>query len=131
MCDFPNVEPKEITMSGGPSKSGPYDHSPDLVSDMFVGTTAFGGPVPGICHDALRYIESARNPCLGAAEIAALRSELTCPNCLRAFDLEVRLRNSMIPDTSVLPEPQLATRITESLARVDLSKLDITDFGSF
>lgn len=118
-------------MSGGPSKRDPYDHSPELVSDQFLNTRAFGQPVPGICHDAMRYIQSVRNPSLDEHQIELLRSELTCPNCLKAFDLEVRLRNSMIPKASVLPEPALAMRITESLARVDLSKLEITDFKGF
>jgi len=81
------------------------------------------------CDKAMNCIEGARNPIASPLEMGQLRGQLTdCSPCLNAFDLEVRLRTTMSPSMSELPSADFRMRITETLASVDLSKLDITDF---
>ena len=81
------------------------------------------------CDKAMNCIEGARNPVASALELTQLRGQLTeCAPCTNAFDLEVKLRTTMVPSMSELPSPDFRMRITETLATVDLSTLDITDF---
>lgn len=81
------------------------------------------------CDKAMNCIEGVRNPVASPLEMGQLRGQLTdCQPCLGAFDLEVRLRATMAPAISELPSFDFRSRITETLAAVDLSKLDITDF---
>jgi len=81
------------------------------------------------CDKAMNCIEGARNPIASPLEMGQLRGQLTdCSPCLSAFDLEVKLRTTMSPSMSELPSPDFRMRITETLASVDLSQLDITDF---
>ena len=81
------------------------------------------------CETAMACIHGARDPMSTAVRMAELRSRLAnCPPCLAAFDLEVKLRATMVPTSSELPTIDFRMRITETLTRVDLSKLDITDF---
>ena len=81
------------------------------------------------CDKAMNCIDGARNPLVTPLEMGSLRGQLTdCTPCLQAFDMEVRLRTTMSPSMSTLPTPDFRMRITETLASVDLSKLDITDF---
>lgn len=81
------------------------------------------------CETALSCIQAARNPSTSPVEMGALRGQLAqCPPCLSAFDIEVKLRATMAPSVSELPSPDLANRITQTLASIDLSALDITDF---
>ena len=81
------------------------------------------------CDKAMNCIEGARDPIASPLELGQLRGQLIdCAPCLHAFDLEVRLRTTMSPTTSELPTVDFRMRITETLASVDLSKLDITDF---
>ena len=89
----------------------------------------FGDCQPLQCETAMNCIDGARNPASGPLEMSQLRGQLDhCAPCKSAFDLEVRLRSTMAPSISELPSPDLRMRITETLASVDLSKLDITDF---
>jgi len=81
------------------------------------------------CDKAMNCIDGVRNPMATPLEIGQLRGQLTnCQPCLGAFDLEVRLRTTMSPAHSELPSIDFRMRITQTLASVDLSKLDITDF---
>ena len=81
------------------------------------------------CDKAMGCIDGARDPLANPAQLQQLRSQLTdCSPCLQAFDMEVRLKTTMMPTMSELPSPDFRLRITETLASVDLSKLDITDF---
>jgi len=81
------------------------------------------------CEKAMNCIDGARNPMVSPIEMTQLRGQLTdCAPCLGAFDLEVKLRATMAPSISELPSPDLRMRITQTLASIDLSKLDITDF---
>lgn len=81
------------------------------------------------CDKAMNCIDGARNPLSTPLEMGSLRGQLTdCSPCLQAFDMEVRLRTTMSPSMSALPTDDFRMRITETLASVDLSQLDISDF---
>ena len=80
------------------------------------------------CAKAMGCIEGARDPAITPLEMSRLRGELIdCGPCLHAFDLEVKLRVTMAPTISELPTVQFCARITETLAAIDLSQLDVTD----
>jgi len=82
------------------------------------------------CETAMNAIQGARNPIATPLEMSGYRGQLIeCAPCLQAFDMEVKLRMTMSPAVSDLPTPDFRNRITETLAAVDLSQLDITDFG--
>ena len=80
------------------------------------------------CAKAMACIEGARNPSLTPLEMSQLRGELLeCAPCLHAFDLEVKLRVTMAPSMSELPTTEFRARITQTLASIDLSQLDVRD----
>ena len=80
------------------------------------------------CDKAMNCIDGARNPSASPIELNQLRSQLShCAPCLQAFDMEVRLKSSMMPSASELPTADFRMRITETLEAVDLSTLDIRD----
>ncbi len=82
------------------------------------------------CDKAMNCIDGVRDPAATPLEMGQLRGQLAdCAPCLSAFDLEVRLKTSVAPAMSELPTVDFRMRITETLAAIDLSKLDITDFG--
>ena len=82
------------------------------------------------CEKAMNCIEGVRDPVASAIEMGALRGQLTdCAPCLGAFDMEVRLKTTMSPSMSELPSSDFRMRITQTLASIDLAKLEITDFG--
>ena len=90
---------------------------------------SIGDCQPLHCDKAMGCIDGARNPLSGPVELNQFRSQLTdCAPCLSAFDMEVRLKSTMLPAMSELPTADFRLRITETLAAVDLSQLDITDF---
>lgn len=96
---------------------------------MNLGDMNLGDCQPLQCDKAMNCIDGARNPMATPLEMNGLRGQLTdCSPCLQAFDMEVRLRTTMSPSISDLPTPDFRMRITQTLASVDLSKLDITDF---
>jgi hypothetical protein len=81
------------------------------------------------CETAMACIEGARDPSVSPLDIGQLRGRIAnCSPCLAAFDLEVRLRMTMTPAASDLPTIDFRIRITETLASIDLSRLEITDF---
>ena len=81
------------------------------------------------CTKAMACIDGARDPSNSPLQLNQLRGELLeCTPCLHAFDMEVRLRVTMSPNMSELPTADFRARITQTLAAVDLSQLDITDF---
>lgn len=82
------------------------------------------------CDKAMNCIDGVRDPVATQLEIHELRSQLSdCAPCLQAFDMELRLKTTMMPTMSELPTLDFRMRITETLASVDLADLDITDFG--
>lgn len=81
------------------------------------------------CEKAMACIEGVRDPSVTPLDMGQLRSRIQdCSPCVAAFDLEVKLRVSMTPVMSELPTLDFRMRITETLASIDLSKLEITDF---
>lgn len=81
------------------------------------------------CDKAMNCINGVRNPIASRLEIHALRGQLVdCEPCLQAFDIEVKLKTTIAPSMSELPTADFRMRITETLASIDLSKLDVTDF---
>lgn len=82
------------------------------------------------CDKAMNCIDGVRDPVATRLEIHQLRGQISdCGPCLQAFDMELRLKTSMTPTHSELPTVDFRMRITETLASIDLSDLDITDFG--
>ena len=97
---------------------------------MNFGNTNTGDCQPLQCAKAMNCIDGVRNPVATAIEMSNLRSQLIdCAPCLQAFDMEVKLKTTMAPSISELPTADFRIRITQTLASIDLSKLDITDFG--
>jgi hypothetical protein len=81
------------------------------------------------CNKAMNCIDGIRNPVATPFEMSGLRGQLAeCAPCLQAFDMEVKLKTTVSPSISELPSADFRMRITETLAAVDLSNLDITDF---
>lgn len=81
------------------------------------------------CETAMNCIEGARDPASTVVQLGEYRSQLSsCAPCLRAFDMEIKLRTVMSPSMSELPSVDFRAKITQTLASVDLSQLDITDF---
>lgn len=81
------------------------------------------------CDKAMGLIDQARDPSLTAMSLNSLRAQLgDCDPCVRAFDVELRVRTTMTPSMSELPSVDFRARISHTLASVDLSKLDIADF---
>lgn len=107
---------------------------PNLSSDANMNFGAAAGADAGSCQPlqcdkAMGCIDGARNPSTTQLEMGQLRGQLQdCTPCLQAFDMELKLRTTMSPSMSELPSPDFRMRITETLASVDLSQLDITDF---
>lgn len=96
---------------------------------MTLGDMNPGDCQPLQCDKAMNCIDGARNPLSTPLDMSTFRGQLTdCSPCLQAFDMEVRLRTTMSPSMSDLPTPDFRMRITQTLASVDLSNLDITDF---
>lgn len=106
---------------------------PNLSSDANMNFgTALGADAsscqPLQCDKAMGCIDGARNPSTTQLEMGQLRGQLQeCTPCLQAFDMELKLRATLSPMLSELPSPDLRMRITETLASVDLSQLDVTD----
>jgi hypothetical protein len=95
-------------------------------ADMQMGPA--GECQPLNCAKAMGCIEGARNPSITALEMTQLRGELLeCAPCLHAFDLEVKLRVTMSPSMSELPTADFRARITQTLASIDLSQIDVSD----
>ena len=81
------------------------------------------------CDKAMNGIDGVRNHVATPLEMSAFRGQLTdCSPCLQAFDMEVKLKTTITPSISELPSADFRMRITDTLASIDLSKLDITDF---
>ena len=96
---------------------------------MNLGPQNDGECQPLQCEKAMNCIDGVRNPVVSRLEIHQFRAQLAdCTPCLQALDIEVRLKTTFAPGTSELPTADFRMRITETLASIDLSKLEITDF---
>ena len=111
-------------MNLGDMNTGPMNSE-----NLNTGRMSSGDCQPLECDKAMDCIEGVRNPVATSSEMGGLRYQLAdCAPCLQAFDMEVRLRTTVSPSISELPSADFRMRITETLAAVDLSKLEITDF---
>ena len=83
---------------------------------------------PLSCDTAMTCIDGARNPSTTPLEMGRLRGQLSnCAPCLQAFDMEIKLRTAMAGVSSELPTLEFRARITQTLASVDLSQIDVGD----
>jgi len=85
-------------------------------------------PQPHRCADTasliLRALEGVPNP----GVIDAVRSSLVqCPPCCDAFEVEIRFKIVMAQRTTEKAPPSLQLRISETLRRVDLGDIDVSD----
>lgn len=88
-----------------------------------------GACPPHQCEFAMSCIAEVRDPTVTLVRMNRLRVELSdCSQCLHAFDLEVRLKATLATRLADQAPEHLSTRITETLQRIDLSSLEITDF---
>lgn len=95
---------------------------------MHIGGASAGDCQPLGCETAMNCIEGARNPSTTPLQMGQLRGQLSdCSPCMQAFDLEVRLRTTMAPSISELPSTDFQMRITQTLASIDLSQVNVTD----
>lgn len=84
---------------------------------------------PEPCEMAVARIGEARDPIVTLGRLNQMRVELgNCGPCLQALNMEIKLKTTLAMSCSDSPPPGLSTRISAALERVDLSKLDITDF---
>lgn len=83
------------------------------------------------CQQALSLINEARDPQVTFVRLSQVRVELqsmNCAACVGALDTEIKFRSLLATSChSDAPPPELATRITETLAKIDLSTLDVSD----
>ncbi len=90
--------------------------------------------IPGLptgrhrCEDTpafiLRALEGIPNP----STIEAVRRVLAvCPPCVGALDVEIRFKLAMCQRATDKAPPSLQLRISETLRRVDLGDIDVTD----
>ena len=128
--DQPALHPKGPDMNFGSQNSDPLNTGRIDARAFDTGAMSAGDCQPLNCDKAMNCIDGARNPVATPFEMNDLRAQLAdCAPCLQAFDMEVKLKTTIAPSTSELPSADFRMRITETLASVDLSKLEITDFG--
>jgi len=84
---------------------------------------------PEPCDMAVARISEARDPIVTLGRLNQMRVELgNCGPCLQALDMEIKLKATLAMRCADTPPPGLSNRISAALDRVDLSKLEITDF---
>lgn len=83
------------------------------------------------CERAQALFAEAADPALSFIRMSQIRAEfaaMNCAGCGGAFETELQFRTLLASSaTADTPSPDLAIRITESLQRIDLSQLDVTD----
>lgn len=126
-----NASSEGNTVGGDPL--APIDIGSSALDASALAGTPLGAsaPVPahlGICDFGFEAIEQARNPAISVVEMSHIRGRLSCPGCLSAFDLEVKLKTTLAATAFEAPPAALQQRITNALGSIDLSNLDITDF---
>ncbi len=89
------------------------------------------GECPGIpsdCGHASRLLLAVGEGMPSPARTAALRRELTgCAPCLDAFDLQVNVQDLVALHCREQAPESLRIRISETLQRIDLGSIDVTD----
>ena len=83
---------------------------------------------PGECGHASRLLLAAGEGIPSAGRTAALRRELAgCAPCLEAFDLQVNVQSLVALHCREQAPESLRIRISETLQRIDLGSIDVTD----
>lgn len=84
--------------------------------------------VPYDCEGAMRRITSALDGRVTEQRLSELLAEFgDCAPCVRAFRLEVRIQHTLHDSCHTEAPPHLRTRIAETLSRIDLTGIDVTD----
>lgn len=84
---------------------------------------------PGQCDFSRALITQALDGQPTLEQVGRARMELAgCPPCVQALDLEVSFKMAMSQACRESAPPSLQIRITESLQRVVLDDLDLSDF---
>lgn len=94
--------------------------------------SADGGPVcPGVpqnCEHSQALISRVLEGMLDPMAVTGAKGELAhCSPCLHEIDMQVRFKVAMAQQGTQKAPPALQLRISESLGRVDLSNIDVTD----
>ena len=83
---------------------------------------------PSDCRHASLLLLAACEGIPHPARTAALRRELAgCPPCLNAFDLQMNVQSLVALHCREQAPESLRIRISETLQRIDLSRIDVTD----
>lgn len=92
------------------------------------GGLGFTPPPRHHCADTPALILRALEGVPDASVIEAVRSSLApCPPCVDAFEVEIRFKIAMAQHTMQKAPRSLQLRISETLQRVDLGEIDVTD----
>ena len=83
---------------------------------------------PGACPHAAQRIMQAAEGIPDPTRIAALRRELeNCAPCVAAFDTQLNVQSLVALHCREQAPESLRIRISETLQRIDLSNIDVTD----
>ena len=83
---------------------------------------------PNDCRHAALLLLAAAEGLPDPARTAALRGELSgCAPCLEAFDLQLNVQSLVALHCREQAPESLRIRISETLQRIDLSEIDVTD----
>lgn len=80
------------------------------------------------CDAAVLRLTEARDPAVSFGRLNQIRAELRhCAPCLQAFEVEVKFRATVATRCVDYAPEGLQVRITETLSRIDLSQVNVTD----
>lgn len=83
------------------------------------------------CARAQALFAEAADPALSFVRMSQIRTEfasMNCASCAGAFETEVKFRTLLTSSLATdQPSPDLAIRISDTLASIDLSQLDPRD----
>jgi hypothetical protein len=118
----------ELGPGGGPSPHPLGDMASMTGMADFPSVAGFAAPPTHRCADTpaliLRALEGMPDP----AVIDVVRSSLSpCPPCVDAFEVEIRFKIVMAQAATEKAPRSLQLRISETLQRVDLGEIDVTD----
>lgn len=83
---------------------------------------------PHRCEDTPAFVLRALEGIPDPAVIDAVRSRLApCPPCVQALDVEIRFKLAMSQRATDKAPASLQLRISETLRRVDLGDIDVSD----
>lgn len=95
--------------------------------EMF-GPLAECSGAPGACPHAAQRIMQAAEGIPDPSRIAALRADLeNCAPCVSSFDMQLDVQKLVALHCREQAPESLRIRISETLQRIDLSNIDVTD----